>query len=200
MSWVHVGIALASILVAIAITKELGERYAWVNRKIIHFSIVPAILMMYLGLIEAKIFSAFAFAFAISQLSSHVLKRELEWFQIPGNYGEVFFALSAGVISLLFNPKYATALLSVMAVSDGVTGVIRFFYFRKKGLDVKLKKHWTGSLGFFLTSLVIALVFLNATTLVRIAWALILTLAEYQPWLDDNLAVPLAGGILSLFL
>ncbi|ASJ15890.1 hypothetical protein A3L04_01775 [Thermococcus chitonophagus] len=200
MSWVHVGIALASILIAITITKNLGEEYAWVNRKIIHFSIVPAILMMYLGLIEAKIFSTFAFTFAVGQLSFHVLRKEFEWFQIPGNYGEVFFAFSAGAIALLLDQKYATALLLVMAISDGVTGVIRFFYFRKKGFNVKLRKHWTGSLGFFLASLIIAVAFLEVTSIAKIAWALVLTLAEYQPWLDDNLAVPLAGGVLSLIL
>ncbi len=48
-----VAIALTFILAAIGSTKRIGEKWAWVNRKIIHFSIVPAVLMFYWGLIPA---------------------------------------------------------------------------------------------------------------------------------------------------
>ncbi len=194
----YVIIAASFIMFAIALTKNLGEKYAWINRKIIHFSIVPAILMFYNGLIPKEIFAAAAFIFGIFQLWPHIRKREFSWYQIEHNYGEVFFAFSASVIPMVLPREYATALLLAMAVSDGVTGVIRHFYFQKHGFNVKLKKHWTGSLGYLITAALIAFLFLDANISGKIGWAAMLMLAEYQPWLDDNLAVPLVGSLLFL--
>jgi phytol kinase len=190
------GIAASFILVAIYGTRRLGPEWAWVNRKIIHFSIVPAVLMFYYGLIPALVFSPAAFVFGAFQLWPHLKEREFSWYQIEHNYGEVFFAFSASAIVLLFPKRYATALLLAMAISDGITGIIRHYYFRKHGFNVKLKKHWTGSLGYFLTALPIALWLLDGGVIGKALWAGILMLTEYQRWLDDNLAVPLVGSLL----
>ncbi|WP_297498502.1 hypothetical protein [Thermococcus sp.] len=191
-------IALLFILTMIDFTKKLGSEWVWINRKLIHLSIVPAVLMFYWGLIPAWIFSGTAFTFGAIQLWSHLKKRELSWYQIEHNYGEVFFAFSASAIPLVLPLEYSTALLLAMAVSDGVTGIIRHYYFRRHGFNVKLRKHWTGSLGYFVTAIIIALPLLNSGTVGKIGWAGILTLTEYQGWLDDNLAVPLVGGLLFL--
>ncbi|NJE02135.1 hypothetical protein [Thermococcus sp. JdF3] len=198
-SWaIYAAIAAVFILLAIGITKKLGPEWTWVNRKIIHFSIVPAVLMFYYGLIPDKVFSAAAFIFGVFQLWPHLKKREFSWYQIEHNYGEVFFAFSASVIPLILPKEYATALLLAMAISDGVTGIIRHFYFKRHGFNVKLRKHWTGSLGYLATALAIAFLLLDAGAMGKIGWAVILTLAEYQGWLDDNLAVPLVGSLLFL--
>jgi dolichol kinase len=194
----YAGLAALSILLAIGFTRKLGEDWVWINRKIIHFSIVPAVLMFYYGKIPAEVFSAAAFAFALFQLWPHVKRREFSWYQIEHNYGEVFFAFSASVIPIVLPREYATALLLAMAISDGVTGVVRHYYFRRHGFNVRLKKHWTGSLAYLITALAIALVFINGNAIRKMAWALLLTLAEYQPWLDDNLAVPIVGTLLFL--
>ncbi len=200
LEWLpYVGVAALFILAAITLTKRMGEEWAWINRKIIHLSIVPAILMLYWGLIPAWVFSGAAFAFGAFQLWPHLKRKELSWYQIEHNYGEVFFAFSASVIPLMLPLEYATALLLAMAVSDGVTGIIRHYYFKKHGFNVKLRKHWTGSLGYLITAAIIAFLLLNAGTVGKIGWAAVLTLAEYQGWLDDNLAVPLVGSALFLF-
>ncbi|GAB6103020.1 membrane protein [Thermococcus atlanticus] len=190
--------AASFIIAAIVLTKKLGEKYAWINRKIIHFSIVPAILFYYTGNIPREIFASAAFLFGAFQLWPHLSRREFSWYQIKHNYGEVLFAFSASFVALFLPREYATALLLAMAVSDGVTGVIRHFYFQRHGFDVKLKKHWTGSLGYLITAGAIAFLFLDAGLTGKIAWAGILMLAEYQPYLDDNLAVPLVGSVLFL--
>ncbi len=192
-------LAAGSILTAIGITKKLGPEWAWINRKIIHFSIVPAILMFYYGKIPAKVFGVSAFIFGIVQLLPHLKRHELSWYQIKHNYGEVFFSFSASAIVLLLPKGYATALLLAMAISDGVTGVVRNLYFRRNGLRVKLKKHWTGSLAYLITAVVIALALLDGDPIRKVGWAVVLMLAEYQPWVDDNLAVPLVGGLLFPF-
>jgi len=196
-SWIpYAGIAAGFILAAIGLTKRLGPEWAWVNRKIIHFSIVPAVLMFYYERIPPGVFSGAAFAFGIFQLWPHLKKKEFSWYQIEHNYGEVFFAFSASVVPLALPREYATALLLAMAVSDGVTGIIRHYYFRRHGFNVKLKKHWTGSLAYLATAVVIALIYLDGDAIRKVMWATLLALAEYQPWIDDNLAVPLAGSLL----
>ncbi|WP_297068490.1 hypothetical protein [Thermococcus sp.] len=201
LGWLpYVGVAALFILAAIALTKRMGEEWAWVNRKIIHFSIAPAVLMFYYELIPTWIFSGAAFAFGAFQLWPHLRRKELRWYQIEHNYGEVFFAFSASAIPLILSQEYATALLLAMAVSDGVTGIIRHYYFRRHGFNVKLKKHWTGSLGYLITTAIIGLYLLDGGPIERIGWATVLMLAEYQPWLDDNLAVPVVGTLLLLFV
>ncbi|NJE85205.1 hypothetical protein E3E23_05100 [Thermococcus sp. CX2] len=198
-SWpIYTIIAATFILAAIWLTRHLGEDYAWINRKIIHFSIVPAVLMYYQGLIPKEVFSAAAFIFGAFQLWPHLKNSEFSWYQIKHNYGEVFFAFSASAVAFFLPKEYATALLLAMAVSDGVTGIIRHYYFKRHGFNVKLKKHWTGSLGYVVTAAIIAFALLDAGTIMKIAWAGILMLAEYQPYVDDNLAVPLVGSVLFL--
>ncbi len=197
--WIPYTIIAASfIFTAIGFTKKFGERYAWINRKIIHFSLVPAILMFYRGLIPGEVFSISAFIFGLFQLWPHLSRREFSWYQIKHNYGEVFFAFSASAIPLILPRNYATALLLAMAVSDGVTGLIRHYYFTKNGFNVKLKKHWTGSLGFLATASIIGGFVLGFHLVGSMLWAAFLMLAEYQPYLDDNLAVPLVGSVLFL--
>ncbi|AJC71323.1 membrane protein [Thermococcus guaymasensis DSM 11113] len=196
---VGVAVAASCIIITIFLTKKLGPEWAWINRKLIHFSIVPAILLFYYGIIPREIFSPAAALFGIAQLATHLKHKELSWYQLNHNYGEVFFAFSASAIVAFLPRDYATALLLVMAISDGITGVVRHFYFRRNGLRVKLKKHWTGSLAYLATALVIAFVFLNGDAIRKVVWAVVLMLAEYQPWVDDNLAVPLIGGLLFPF-
>lgn len=191
-----VAIGASCIIITIALTKKLGPEWAWINRKLIHLSIVPAALLFYYGAIPREIFSPAAALFGVVQLLTHLKHEELSWYQINHNYGEVFFAFSASAVTFLFPREYATALLLVMAISDGVTGIIRHHYFRRNGFNVKLKKHWTGSLGYLITAAIIAMAFLNGSMIGKIGWAFVLMLAEYQPWLDDNLAVPLVGSFL----
>ncbi|HID40644.1 MAG TPA: hypothetical protein EYP33_00620, partial [Pyrodictium sp.] len=71
----YAGIAAAFILSAIWVTRYIGEGYAWINRKIIHFSIVPAVLFYNAGLIAREIFAAAAFLFGAFQLLTH-MKRD----------------------------------------------------------------------------------------------------------------------------
>ncbi|MCD6189520.1 MAG: hypothetical protein J7J97_04955 [Thermococcus sp.] len=193
----YAGIAAGIIIIAIGFTKMLGEEYAWVNRKIIHFSITPAIILYYTEKIPREVFAPAAFAFALAQLIPHLKREELPWYQINRNYGEVFFALSASFVVAFLPKEYATAVLLVMAISDGITGILRFYYFRKNGYNVKLKKHWSGSLGYFLTAFLIAfLVLPEKSFAIKLIWSGILTLTEYQKFLDDNLAVPLVATFL----
>ncbi|HDZ36457.1 MAG TPA: hypothetical protein ENH81_06075 [Thermococcus sp.] len=193
---IGVAVAASCIIITIFLTRNFGPEWAWINRKLIHFSIVPAAVMFYHGIIPREIFSPAAALFGVVQLATHIKHSELGWYQLTHNYGEVFFAFSASAIVFFLPRGYATALLLVMAISDGVTGIVRHFYFKRNGFHVKLKKHWTGSLAYLVTAIVIAFIFLDGDAIRKVIWAAVLMLAEYQPWVDDNLAVPLVGGLM----
>lgn len=189
-------------VLAILFTRYLGEEHAWINRKIIHFSSVPAILFFREGLVTGKELAAVVMLFAIAQLLTHLMNKELSWYQIRNNYGEVFYCIMFSAMALFMDVNYASAIMLVMAVSDGITGVLRFYYFRKNGFHVKLRKHWIGSIGYIVSAVIIAFLILpQLNILMKIAWSVILMLAEYQKIVDDNVAVPVVAVLIKpLFL
>ncbi len=189
-------------VLAILFTKYLGEKYAWINRKIIHFSSVPAILFFREGLVTGKELAAVVMLFAFGQLLTHLMNKELSWYQIKDNYGEVFYCIMFSAMALFMDVNYASAIMLVMAVSDGITGVLRFYYFKKNGFNVKLRKHWIGSVGYIVSAVIIAFLILpQLNFLMKIAWSVILMLAEYQKVIDDNVAVPVVAVLIKpLFL
>ncbi|HIP75212.1 MAG TPA: hypothetical protein EYH24_02160 [Thermococcus paralvinellae] len=189
-------------VMAILLTRYLGEEYAWINRKIIHFSSVPAILFFREGLVTGRELAAVVMLFAIGQLIAHLMNKELSWYQIKNNYGEVFYCLMFSAMALFMDVNYASAIMLVMAVSDGITGVLRFYYFRRNGYNVKLRKHWIGSVGYIVSAVIIAFLLLpQLNILMKIAWSTILMLAEYQKVIDDNVAVPVVAVLIKpLFL
>lgn len=189
-------------ILAIIFTRYLGKEYAWINRKIIHFSSIPAILFFREGLISGKMLASIVMLFALGQLFMHLLNKELSWYQIKGNYGEVFYCIMFSLMALFMDVNYASAIMLVMAVSDGITGVLRYYYFRKRGFNVKLRKHWIGSVGYITSAITIAFLILpQLSVLMKVAWSFILMLAEYQKVVDDNVAVPVVALLIKpLFL
>ncbi|WP_456396123.1 hypothetical protein [Thermococcus sp.] len=184
-------------VLAILFTRYLGEDYAWINRKIIHFSSVPAILMYREGLVTGRELASVVFIFAALQLAAHLARKELSWYQIRDNYGEVFYCFMFSAMALFMDVNYASAIMLVMAVSDGITGVLRFYYFKKNGYNVKLRKHWIGSVGYIVSAFMIAVFIMPQLTLgMKVLWSTILMLAEYQGLVDDNVAVPVVALLL----
>ncbi|WP_324735630.1 hypothetical protein VFC49_11480 [Thermococcus sp. SY098] len=198
----YLAIGVMFPVLAILFTKYLGEEYAWINRKIIHFSSVPAILFFREGLVTGKELAAVVMLFAFGQLLTHLMNKELSWYQIKNNYGEVFYCIMFSAMALFMDVNYASAIMLVMAVSDGITGVLRFYYFKKNGFNVKLRKHWIGSVGYIVSAVIIAFLILpQLNFLMKIAWSVILMLAEYQKVIDDNVAVPVVAVLIKpLFL
>ena len=193
----YLAIGVMFPVLAILFTKYLGEEYAWVNRKIIHFSSVPAILFFREGLVTGKELAAVVMLFAVGQLLTHLMNKELSWYQIKDNYGEVFYCIMFSAMALFMDVNYASAIMLVMAVSDGITGVLRFYYFRKNGFNVKLRKHWIGSVGYIVSAVIITFLILpQLNVLMKVAWSVILMLAEYQKVIDDNVAVPVAAVLI----
>jgi len=180
------------ILVIVLITKKMKN--VWINRKLIHLSSSPAVLVYMYVFKEPYVFFSFATAFTLALFVPHLRSRELNWFQVKRNFGEVLYTLSFVVLSISLwetNRALAGTAMLFMSVGDSVTGMIRSRFVTERG------KHWTGTLGMLLTCTLIGVTLLGAKGIVLSAVA---TLAEYQPWIDDNVTVPFMTTLTSLLI
>ncbi len=118
--------------------------------------------------------------------------RRMDWFQVEGNHGEVYFCLTwtlvmVGLWYVDLNAGVAAALF--MSLGDGVTGIVRNVVYRRwsKGL--------AGSVAMLLVSLPVGVFYKGAVGAVA---AVVATLVERWPRVDDNLTVPLAAAAVML--
>ena len=185
------GILLFLVIMAtVYITRRFSN--VWVNRKIIHLSSVPAILAYMYVFHEPYVFFSFAILFSIALTVPHIQNREYSWFQIKNNFGEIFYCLSFAILSILFwniSKILAGVAMLFTAIGDSVTGLVRSRFMRERG------KHWTGIFAMFISCSLIGLVFLGA---LGVLLSVIATLAEVQPWIDDNLSIPFSTALLGL--
>ncbi len=196
------GILLSDLIIAfllfsiIVTTVLLTKKFSniWINRKMIHLSVVPAILCYMYVFNEPYIFFIFAIFFVVFLILPHVKSKELSWFQEKKNYGEVFFCLSFAILAIPCWENYrilAGVAMLFMAVGDSVTGIVRSRFLKNRG------KHWSGSIAMLITCLFIGLFFLSYKGIVL---SILATLLEYQPWIDDNLTVPLLTVLFGMIL
>ncbi len=78
-----------------------------------------------------------------------------------------------------------------MAIGDSVTGIVRSRFVKER------RKHWTVSLAMFIVSSLIAIYYYGWIGAIP---SLIATIAEAQPYLDDNLSVLLITSLLGIFM
>jgi len=176
--------AAALIGITIFLTRKI--RNPWFNRKIIHLSSVPAVFMYLYVFKEPYAFFTYGILITLLLVLHHLRKKEMSWFQIRGNLGEVYFTASYSIIALTmwYMREPAVTVMLFMAVGDAVTGLVRMKVCRERC------KHWIGSLAMLITTSIIGYVFLGSLGL---PMAVIATLAERQQFIDDNLGVPLAS-------
>ncbi|MBO3803800.1 MAG: hypothetical protein JTT11_08050 [Candidatus Brockarchaeota archaeon] len=185
-------VLFAVIISAVFFTRKMKN--VWVNRKLIHLSSAPAVLVYMFAFKEPYTFFAFAVAFTLALLIPHLRSRELKWFQVKANLGEVYYTLSFSILSITMweaSRILAGTAMLFMSVGDSVTGIIRSRFVSER------KKHWSGSLGMLLTCSAIGAATLGARGVVLSALA---TLAEFQPWVDDNLAVPFSTALANFLI
>lgn len=190
LDWVYAIILFAFIIFVIDFVKRFGN--VWVNRKLIHLSSVPAVIF-YMYIFKTPYpYIFFSIFFTILLYLKHVRNDLSGWFQVEGNYGEVFFTLSYGFISAIFwgiDRVLGGLIMLFMAVGDSITGIVR-----SRFVD-KWQKHWTGSLAMLIASVLMGYILYG---LWGVLLGFIATIFEAQPYLDDNLAVPLASGLTAL--
>lgn len=180
------------ILITVYMTRKMKN--IWINRKLIHLSSSPAVLVYMFVFKEPYVFFSFATAFTLILFIPHLRSRELNWFQVKRNFGEVFYTLSFAVLSISLwdiNRILAGTAMLFMSIGDSVTGMIR-----SRFVTVR-KKHWSGTLGMLVTCVAIGAIMLGVKGMIL---STVATLAEYQPWIDDNLTVPFFTTLASLVL
>jgi dolichol kinase len=185
-------VLFSTIAVTVFLTRKGGN--VWVNRKLIHLSSSPAAISYMYVLGEPYLFFLFAIMFAFFLSFSHLRSKEFSWFQMKNNFGEVFYCVSFAALSIgfwSFNRILAGVIMLFMSIGDSVTGIIRSRIVKER------KKHWAGSVGMLVACLIIGFWFLGVNGAIL---AVIATLAEYQPWIDDNLSVALVSSLAGLVL
>ncbi len=167
-------------------TKKLKN--PWVNRKIIHLSVTPAILMYLYVFKEPYAFFIYSIMITLFLLIHHLKSSVMEWFQLKGNLGEVYFAASFAILSIIFWDlrEVAAAIMLFMAVGDAITGLVRSRVCRERC------KHWIGSLAMLITSSIIGFVLIGA---LGVLLAVLATISEKQWFIDDNISVPLVSAL-----
>lgn len=104
-----------------------------------------------------------------------------------GRLSELHFGLAAFLCFLLLwslDPWLATVPVLFVAFGDGITGVIRAQVYKRE-----VKGVW-GSVGMLVVCLLISVPTLG---LAGVVGSVAGTLAEKQPWVDDNLAIPVVA-------
>ncbi len=122
----------------------------------------------------------------------HVTGKLYYWFQDPENMYEVHFTLAwGGAVAFLLwflDHSYWLAAVPLLYMSwggDGVTGIVRNLRYRRR-----VKGGWEGSLAMLAVSIPIGGAALGY---VGITSAILATLSEKQPFIDDNITIPLTA-------
>lgn len=206
------GIALTAWVgfVTVYLSRQVERRTnKYVARKFIHMAGGGVVALLAPYIFSSPLIPIVSSFLLMGVLLTVRLKGEgFSWFQDRDNYGEVFFTFSFGMLLLLLwflDPTYwGTKYILVgiipllfMSFGDGITGVVRNYVYRRH-----VKGFW-GSVAMFLVSSAIGYAYLSAygVGVYGVLAALVATLVEAQPLLDDNLAVPFSSAfVLGLLL
>ncbi|MGB9630536.1 MAG: hypothetical protein ACP5KE_02495 [Candidatus Methanodesulfokora sp.] len=184
------------LFIIIIFTVMLTRKFSnpWVNRKIIHLSSVPAVISYMYIFTEPYVFFLFSVFFTIMLIIPHIKNREMGWFQLKKNYGEVYYTASFAALSLLLwglDRILAGLSMLFMAVGDSATGLVRSRILKERG------KHISGSIAMFILCSAIGYYFYGIK---GVLLSVVATLAEYQPWVDDNISVPLLTALTGILI
>ena len=179
-------------------------RAVYYNRKIIHMAgagvpslFVPLVFTSWwYPMLGGVILGLFLYA-------AHASGRRLYWFQIEENLNDVTFAvmwwITLGLLWWLLGDPWLAILPAVfMAFGDGVTGVIRNYFIRRR------TKHVIGNVGMLLVSVPLAWLIGSQADPALPVWAVIAaTVAsvveryEFGP-IDDNILIAIASTLILL--
>lgn len=184
------------LVVIFVISKRIASwQNFYVARKVIHILTggVAAFLAPYIFESPAIPLIGGLGMFALTYLP-RLSGKKFDWFQVEGNWGEVWFCLTwtavvCGLWYLDLNAGIASALF--MAVGDGVTGIVRNKVYGKWSKGV------AGSLAMLFISLPIGWYYKGVSGILA---SVIATLVEKWKDVDDNITVPLVSALVMVLL
>lgn len=196
------------VVLAILLFAEWGWRRHWlsgeIGRKFVHITVgtFVAFWPFFMGWSEIRLLSLSFFVVVLIAMRLKIF-RAIGSVQRP-TYGELFFALSVGALTIITNVDsiYAVAIL-MMALADGFAAIIGTRYGRENKYHLFSRtKSWAGTATFFVISLGLLIgysLFSNA----GLAWEYVLAAAVGATIIEnlaalgfDNLLVPVGVGIL----
>jgi len=105
--------------------------------------------------------------------------------------GAITFCIGALLAVVLFSQQVAMLAIIILAVGDSVSTLIGKLYGRHK-LPYNKGKSWEGSTAFLISTLIIFMFALDPIKAVEMA--LLMTVVESLPKLNDNITIPVAVG------
>lgn len=140
------------------------------------------------------VIAAASFALFVLLYVPHAREKHLEWFQIKGKYGEVYFAFSYFVLFSVFwyvDVWIAVTAALFMAFGDGITGIVKERYYGRRENESAVKGFNPGNLAMFLVCAPIGYALEGIPGLVASVYA---SLVEAFKGVDDNVTVPLGSA------
>ncbi|MFQ6009911.1 MAG: diacylglycerol/polyprenol kinase family protein [Candidatus Aenigmatarchaeota archaeon] len=188
------------------------------KRQLVHVSgIVFVLSLIHLGKSMTVILTGIALLIAILiaihirekkriiwplKIISRMEKRLQNWaggFERPGELpmgGAITYGLGVIFTLELFAPELAVPAILVLALADSASTLVGRRLGRNK-LFINRKKSWEGSTAFLVACFVVLLFFANPTK--AIAVAVLVTIVEAMPKIDDNISIPIAVALLLSF-
>ncbi len=191
MVWVViVTLYIARAAYSYAVKKGYPERSGtYFGRKVIHI-LAGGLVALLLPFIFLEPYLPFIMAVLLTIMVyvPHRTGKLYYWFQDPENMYEVHFTLVWGILVLVLwfiDRSFWLAVVPLLFMSwgDGVTGIVRNLRYRKR------VKGWEGSLAMLVVSVPIGAILGIAGVVAAVASVL----AEKQPWVDDNVLVPVVS-------
>lgn len=184
-----------NILVVVFLSKIVYRRFnIYVSRKFVHI-FAGGLSLIQIPFFFSQIYLPTLICALMTLLTAytHLKKKEL-WFQLRGNYADIYFCLIFTIFLPLFwgiDRNAVLASLLFMAWGDAATGIVRNKVY---GRRVKGK---LGSIAMLITCIAIGFYFKG---FVGIGGAAIATISELQEKVDDNLAVPICSMLYFLLI
>jgi len=184
-----------NLFIIFFVSRKVYERFGtYMARKTIHF--LSAGLSVFLAplLFKDSYLPVFlAGLMILLTLSGHVWKL-YEWFQVKGNYADVYFNIMCTLLLAFFwNHNVWIGVLSClfMAYGDGVTGVVRNIIYKRRTKAVE------GNLAMIALCVPLGYLMLGWVGAVGGAFASIIEKFEF---IDDNISIPLGSAALMTVL
>lgn len=188
------GILVVWVLIVVFwLSKIVSRKWnKYVARKFIHFFTGGLVAVIAPYIFEVPTIPVLGALFmALVTVAPRIWNKDLDWFQIEKNFGDTWFCISFAILFLTFwyiDKVIAITAALFMAVGDGVTGIVRNKVYKRH-----VKGFW-GSVAMLIVSAVIGVLYKGIPGVVT---AIIATIIEKIPLIDDNISVPLvSAGVL----
>lgn len=176
------------------------------RRQILHFmGISAAVLLFFFGrnitlIVLGALISFFLILLALRKpLEKTIIGKFIKLFERKDEAlkGSVYFYTSCLILAMFFPEWIAAAGITVLAIADSLSTYFGYNYGRNK-IFFNKNKSIQGSLAFFISCFAILALFISLLPAGIIA--VVVTLVEALPKIDDNISVPIMTALLLIFI